>query len=88
MSKYIVNVTKHEYLDCTEYYKNSRNPLLDMVSHPLPLLTAIGNQRGGGDYYGQYEEYIGRWAGDDIYITNERERALEFNKLDVAFVER
>lgn len=36
--------------------------------HPLPLLTAEGNGRGGGDYHEQNPdiELVGTWARDSI----------------------
>ena len=46
----------------------------DMCVHPLPLLTACGNGRGGGDYFAQYPDYefIGTWAFDLLEITDEK----------------
>lgn len=35
---------------------------------PLPLLTAVGNGKGGGDYFGVNAEYVGIWAGDRISV--------------------
>jgi len=57
--KYIVNHTKKEYVDKT-----------GKVFHPLPLLTAEGNGRGGGDYQ-QDNEYVGYWARDNISVEKE-----------------
>ena len=37
--------------------------------HPLPLLTAIGNGMGGGDYHGTCMERVGSWACDEIELT-------------------
>ena len=34
--------------------------------HPLSLLTASGNGRGGGDYRGHNKHLVGLWAGDVI----------------------
>lgn len=34
--------------------------------HPLPLLTCEGNGRGGGDYWGSNQRYVGTWARDFI----------------------
>ena len=36
--------------------------------HPLPLLTALGNGRGGGDYHGINMDLVGSWATDIISI--------------------
>ena len=61
--KYIVNFTKKEYVEIAEYDENI------WQVHPLPLLTAVGNGRGGGDY-GLYSKRVGRWAFDRIGCTN------------------
>jgi hypothetical protein len=47
---YIVNHTTRQYVVKTEGI------------HPLPILTAEGNGRGGGDYYGTSMELVGTWA--------------------------
>jgi hypothetical protein len=39
--------------------------------HPLPLLTAEGNGRGGGDYDGPNMDMVGTWARDVISMENE-----------------
>lgn len=39
--------------------------------HPLPILTAIGNGRGGGDYWGRNEDKVGTWAMDMIEFADE-----------------
>ena len=59
--KYIHNVTKNVWIDLEQYIIKKS---LDI--HPLPLLTALGNGEGGGDYDGAYMEFIGDWAGDVI----------------------
>jgi hypothetical protein len=54
---FIINHTKMEYV-----MKNNQ-------IHPLPLLTAEGNGRGGGDYHGSDEDLIGTWARDVISVA-------------------
>lgn len=46
----------------------------DVCVHPLPLLTACGNGRGGGDYYDCFPNYndVGRWAFCEIELTEIR----------------
>ena len=56
--RYIVNHTKKLYVD-----KNLCKEL-----HPLPLLVSEGNERGGGDYYGNNKELCGTWARDCISV--------------------
>lgn len=40
----------------------------EWVINPLPLLTALGNGRGGGDYEGTDMDKIGIWAGDVLSV--------------------
>ena len=54
---FIVNHTKKLYV------KKEKK-----VIHPLPLLTAEGNGRGGGDYRGKNDHLIGSWARDVISV--------------------
>jgi hypothetical protein len=42
-----------------------------MKIHPLPLLTADGNGRGGGDYNGEGIDHVGTWARDRISLMKE-----------------
>lgn len=60
---------------------------------PLPLLCAVGNGQGGGDYYGpDSADEVGAWAGDTIACCSKDE--LEgfikegFEELKVRFLER
>lgn len=71
---YLVNHTKEEYVNCSEYY--NRNIMEDeWCIHPLPLLTCIGNGLGGGDYNSPTDDstkdYVGAWAWDEISIMHE-----------------
>ena len=67
--KYLVNHDKKEYVDCTEYYDNSVTEG-DWCLHPLPILTAVGNGQGGGDYHGRSMDMVGRWTCDRISVEN------------------
>jgi hypothetical protein len=60
---YIVNHTKKLYANILKISKN-------LELHPLALLTAEGNGRGGGDYYGINHELCGCWARDSISMEN------------------
>ena len=55
--RYLVNHTKQQYVD-----KEAIHTL-----HPLPLLTAEGNGRGGGDIH-DAPPLVGSWARDVISI--------------------
>jgi hypothetical protein len=68
MYRYIVNHTKKLYVD----KENSESNI-----HPLPLLVCEGNQRGGGDYWGNNSELCGTWARDIISVTNEQPLGYE-----------
>lgn len=57
--KYIHNITKDVWIDLQDYWITGK---LDF--NPIPLLTAIGNGYGGGDYGGTNEDCCGSWAGD------------------------
>ena len=63
--KYILNLTKKEYVKIPEYKEN------EWTIHPLPLLCADGNGRGGGDYSGSDMDKVGIWAYDKIGISND-----------------
>lgn len=53
----------------------------DWLVHPLPLLTAKSNGRGGGDYRGDCY-YVGEWWGDLIEISNEPPKEYELMEYD------
>jgi hypothetical protein len=72
--KYIINHTKKEYVD----KKNK-------IFHPLPLLTAEGNGRGGGDYHSKNKELVGKWSRDVISV--EKEKPEEYTELICEFSE-
>ena len=70
--KYLVNNTKKIYVDLQKYYKASVND--GWCIYPISLLTAVGNDRGGGDFHDSdgNEGYsdVGAWAFDEIFVTN------------------
>lgn len=71
--RFIVNHTKKLYVDKTHLAKGPDN----ITIHPLPLLTAEGNGRGGGDYHGSDEYLVGSWARDRISIGAEVPEGFE-----------
>lgn len=78
---FVVNRSKGVYIDLAEYEKAATySPRWDREHkwciHPLPLLTAIGNGRGGGDYHGDCMGMVGRWAMDFIEFTEERPEGM------------
>lgn len=92
-AKYLINNSKKTYVDLKDYYKKSKSTeewkgkKYTMCIFPISLLTALGNDRGGGDYHegGTCFEDVGTWAFDEIYLSNELPDGYE--KLDVFFKE-
>jgi hypothetical protein len=78
--KYILNLDKKQYVKIPEYNEN------EWTIHPLPLLCADGNGRGGGDYSGSDMDKVGVWAYDKIGISNEIPNG--FTELVVNFEEQ
>ena len=81
--KYIVNLTKKEYISFDEYYQANKRTEIYRDSngdkqestwcvHPLPIFTACGNGRGGGDYRGTCMDIAGAWAFDEIEIMDHK----------------
>ena len=76
---YVINYSKKEYVKLIPYKPNAYKV------HPLSLLCAYGNGRGGGDYYGDDEKLVGRWAFDNIGVTNDRKEIRGFKKIKPRF---
>ena len=72
--RFIVNHSKRLFVDKTKVRSGEEG----MAYHPLPLLTAEGNGRGGGDYIGE-SPLIGSWARDVISV--ETEAPTDFEEL-------
>lgn len=93
--KMLINHDKKLILDCWKYLTDvlhlAKND--DWVPHPLPLLTALGNGRGGGDYHGINEDKVGCWAWDMLEIVEykciEHKKLLEsgYQLFDIVFKE-
>lgn len=64
----IINLKTNEFINMKDYVEYNQDK--EDIFHPLPLLTAIGNGRGGGDYSGENERLIGSWAGNEFYIID------------------
>lgn len=70
MDGYIINHSKEQFLDLEKYIALNKEG--DWCLHPLPLLTAIGNGRGGGDYRSYNRDMVGIWATDTIEYSHEK----------------
>lgn len=77
---YLVNFSKKEYVSIPNYMKRVEGAALfsgkdtyDLwYVNPLPLLTCLGNGGGCGDYFSHIgEDQIGRWAFDEILVTDD-----------------
>lgn len=87
---YLVNLDKGIYLDLAEIaMAESMEDSHGVGTHPLPILTAIGNGRGGGDYYGSNMEQVGSWAMDRLqFVLDEPEDMGRGEPEEYMFVER
>lgn len=76
--KYIYNHNKKQYIDLSHcplawLYKD-KNQYFQVKVAPISLLLALGNGRGGGDYSGNNEAFIGAYLDDiqNLEITKEK----------------
>ena len=68
--KYLVNHTKKEYINC-DNYKTKAITEDGWCIHPLPLLTCVGNGKGGGDYFSAVgAESVGSWCWDIVSVED------------------
>ena len=72
--RHFVNHSKKIYFDFDAYAERSVRRDEDdeeWIVHPLPLLTAVGNGMGSGDYRGVNQNDVGSWYLDLISIEDE-----------------
>lgn len=83
--QYGFNESKKEYYDLNDCPKAGD----EWTLHPLPLLLCTGNGQGGGDYFGNAgKEYIGTWANDIIFTSNELPSNIsDYTKITPGFIE-
>ena len=84
--KFLINFDTKQYIDLNEYKAASTNKD-GWTIHPLPLLSAVGNNRGFGDFHeGNIGyEFVGIWAWNLISIKDKVPRG--FNKFSIVFKE-
>ena len=85
--KFLINHDTKEFVDLNEY-KRASTDKYGWTIHPLPLLTAVGNGRGGGDFHEGNIGYenVGIWAWHLLTISDTPEK--DFTKLNLVFVEK
>lgn len=86
----LVNNTKKSFLRLDKY-KNFSTDNDGWCVFPISILTACGNGKGGGDYFGINLSQVGTWAGDTILLI-EKEKITDkeykdFNEYFVSFTE-
>lgn len=72
---FLINHNKRVYIDMTVFIRENTTKGGDWdgwCMNPLPLLTACGNGRGGGDYHKAHIGYenVGIWAFDQLEYTD------------------
>lgn len=88
-NKYLVNHDKKQYINLNRYIKESEVDQGEYgvwCLHPLSLMTALGNGKGGGDYYGINDGCIGEWAMNLISIEDEVPDGYE--EFTICFIDR
>lgn len=97
---YLVNHNQRKFLDLGAYaqknkwresckdWRTGKTETWEMCVNPLPLLTACGNDRGGGDYYSSHPDFdqVGTWAFDLIEFTELKPEGYE--EVHYSFTER
>lgn len=88
-ARFVVNHSKKEYVDMKRYEEAAPEDRFGMKLHPIPLLTAVGNGKGGGDYRGSNMDLIGRWCCDEIQTAKDASGLKGYNDITeyCAFVE-
>ena len=84
--KFLLNHDTKEFVDLDDYKEKSVDDD-GWTIHPLPLLTAVGNDRGSGDFHeGNIGyEFVGSWAWHLISISDAPPKS--YKKIDLVFKE-
>ena len=85
-NKFLLNHDTKEFIDLDDYKEKSKG-LNGWTIHPLPLLTAVGNDRGCGDFHkGNIGfEFVGLWAWLLLSISDKPPKS--YKKFDLVFKE-
>lgn len=84
--KFLLNHDMRQFIDLDEYKKLSTDKH-GWCIHPLPLLTAVGNDRGGGDFHEGNTGYenVGIWAWQLLSFVDKAPK--DFSKFNLVFKE-
>ena len=84
--KFLLNHDTRQFVDLDEY-KRASTDKHGWTIHPLPLLTAVGNDRGGGDFHAGNTgfEFVGSWAWQLISFADRPPE--DFAKFNLVFKE-
>lgn len=82
--KFFVNHEQKLFVDLDEFFIKSKDKD-GWCLCPISLLTAVGNNRGGGDYYDCNINFnqIGSWAWNLVEVADKAPEG--YSKLDVVF---
>lgn len=86
-NKFVINLRTGEYINMAKYIDIAPKDSYGGQVHPISLLTAVGNGRGGGDYFGDFESVVGDWAGDEIVVRDSEPTSGTDITEDCIFVE-
>lgn len=83
---FLCNHETKQYIDINKYKKESTDKD-GMCIHPLSLLTAVGNGRGGGDYWedNPNADKVGLWVWQEISF--EKEKPIGYSEFEIVFKE-
>ena len=73
-NKWIVNHSQNIAFQIPDDCDGPHNSWAEAYHYPISLLTALGNGKGGGDYYssdGEFLPLIGTWCNDIVSIEDE-----------------
>lgn len=84
--RYIINEDDKEYIDTLNPNCACNTPWEGLTINMLPLLIAEGNGRGGGDYHGKNERYVGIWARH-IVVVSDNKPDNTYKEVEMSFEE-
>ena len=80
--RYLINEDKKQFIDTNKIKADNYGYKI----HPLPLLCADGNGRGGGDYYGRNMKRVGSWKRNVVVVSDIRPDE-SYKEITINFVE-